>query len=956
MAWAAALLLSCAIFAGGTDRFLPRLSGSAAAASPEEPGLVIDPASFINEDFTGGSVSCRAEIVDGDLVVRAGRNGDDGKVQGTPYIELPVTDTGAVAIRYSFAAIRLRNTCRTYGGVVIGRAGPGRSDAAAELRYYSTGDWQTVVADLTDAVREIGSDTDRAGTWQGSVRFYPFGRSAGKVDAGETAVIDSVAFFKTASAAAAYQGNSEGDTDMESGKWLASGFRDPGPSYRMMKLLYNFDASYKQQADKLYDVFGYGGITTNVTFNRNYLKSDKEFSLLDDAFAYCLGKGMAQLWLYDEYQWPSGSAYGMVTDGHPEFEPYGLAMIEKKGSGSSVFTLPDGYGEIKYAVVSSSGAETPVKFTARTVDVSSGGIWTLRVFATYDAWVEKDSLSQWQKGRPYVNIMNRDAIARFISLTHEAYKEKLTSSFGSVEAFFTDEPSLWTSNMTNPIHTGGKLPVYLVPWDEALPAEFEKMHGYSIFDKAASLYRGDGDEDLTVRINYYQTVGKMISENYFGQIAEWCAANGTYGSGHLLLEEKLAYHVVLYGDFLRCMNRTGYAGCDLLQVSPQKLMDTNTYVGSFVAVKMASSSARNFSKPHVLVEYNPEAIYDDNFKKDPFGTSLAGAAITRFYGADKFVMLNPQESYNSVQSRRLNEAVGRMNVLLEGAEMNSGIGVYYPIATVQGLVKADSVYEGGLSDISERYNELCAGLLKAGYDYNYVDDEAIAGGKLADGKMICGDASYSVIIVALSRAMDPAVCAKLAEFERAGGMLIWVDEIPSISSVLGKTEELKAAVAPYAGKEIRVFSEGGSFDELKNVLDRAVVNNYALSFTDGVLVSPYKRDGKQLICAVNSTPTAKLVNISFGDGEKFDVYDICSGTITSCEGAQKIALNGYESVVIVYEKAVEPQINPAVTGEPSQISGGGFPVVPVAAGISTAAVAAGAVIAAVLIRKRRKRK
>jgi hypothetical protein len=36
-----------------------------------------------------------------------------------------------------------------------------------------------------------------------------------------------------------------------------------------------------------------------------------------------------QIWLYDEYNWPSGGAGGRVTDGHPEYYPRGLDYLTK---------------------------------------------------------------------------------------------------------------------------------------------------------------------------------------------------------------------------------------------------------------------------------------------------------------------------------------------------------------------------------------------------------------------------------------------------------------------------------------------------------------------------------------------------------------------------------------------------------------------------------------------------
>jgi hypothetical protein len=49
-----------------------------------------------------------------------------------------------------------------------------------------------------------------------------------------------------------------------------------------------------------------------------------------------------QIWLYDEYNWPSGGAGGRVTDGHPELYPRGLDYLTNivEGPQELVLTQP----------------------------------------------------------------------------------------------------------------------------------------------------------------------------------------------------------------------------------------------------------------------------------------------------------------------------------------------------------------------------------------------------------------------------------------------------------------------------------------------------------------------------------------------------------------------------------------------------------------------------------------
>lgn len=52
-------------------------------------------------------------------------------------------------------------------------------------------------------------------------------------------------------------------------------------------------------------------------------------------------------------------------------------------------------------------------------------------------------------------------------------------------------------------------------------------------------------------------------------------------------------------------------------------------------------------------------------------------------------MLNPFEIYISAEAAVLNTYIGRMNTVLAGSVMTSGVGLFYPIATMPDLFTAN---------------------------------------------------------------------------------------------------------------------------------------------------------------------------------------------------------------------------------------------------------------------------
>lgn len=943
-------LISLILFAVLLLCFVPANNIVRGEEQTVKPESWIDYTDYYAPDYK--AVYCSVSDSDGNLKITAGTAGKTGNTKSAPYVEIPLTDSGLKATKYEYIAIRVRCDTRSAGGAVTVRVGQGKSEVTETYTYADTDDWQTVVVNMSQALSALSS-SDKTGKWNWSVTLKPFGKKAAAN--GAIAEVNSIAFFEKEDKAKAFTGYSEDLSaayEAQKGQWLADEFVNPGSDYRMMKLLYSFQNNYKNLVESLKNDYGYGGITTNVTFNNKYLLEPREFQLLDNGFKYCLETGMSQLWIYDEYQWPSGTAYGYVTKDHPEYEPYGIGRIVIKGKDSSEYKLDNRYEYIKYAVVNVGGTDKaiPVNSDGKSVNVNESGSWTLKVYAVFNSWTgtKAENLSDWQKGKPYVNIMSEGAIQSFINYTHQSYKEQLTGSFSNVEAFFTDEPSLWCTDI---LHGGFfDSDIHTLPWEESLPEVFKEMHGYDLYDRIDALFSGDTDADKVVRVNYWQTVAKMVSENYFGQIEEWCKENGVASSGHPLIEEFLAHQVACYGDLMACLSKMGYPGCDVLRVGGDVVYSNTEYLGSFAAMKYASSAARNYSKEHVMVEYNPEAIVYDGFWSDYFGESLSGAALIRMYGADKFVMLNPAETYNTVQARKLNDYVGRMNVLLEGADMNSGIAVYYPISSAQALAKADVGFDGDIRQLSWDYNSLCISMLRGGYDFNFLDEAAIQSSQIRDGKMYCGTTSYSVIVLPYVESMSLDTVKKLGEFEKSGGTLIWVNSVPSFATKYSDTDALVSAVSKYKNSVVNFDGSEESSKAFLSVLDSTISYGFSISDAEsGITWSPYTRDGKQLIMINNMVRADQACTVSFGSDGGFRVYDLYTGVISEYTGKTRLTLDGFRAVIIVSDSVSEPDVN----GSQSSASGskGGFVLPAVIGGAAVLAAAA----AVVVIRLRKKK-
>ena len=228
--------------------------------------------------------------------------------------------------------------------------------------------------------------------------------------------------------------------------WLEENFKKPTLDKRILWVSYGFNGNTAPVDWFLSE--GYGGIVSNVNFNRNYLKDPHEFEILKKIYDYAADKGMV-LWIYDEYQWPSGRAFGLVLDEQParDWEGTGIKHITKTGNGGvASYTLGDEDGvdietAIKLAVLHDENGEHRLEVGENFVSAETMGDWTLDIYVLRYTFDKVEDRTNFDLLRT-VDLLNPDAVKKFIEVTHERYKHYLGDSFKNIKAFFTDEPNL----------------------------------------------------------------------------------------------------------------------------------------------------------------------------------------------------------------------------------------------------------------------------------------------------------------------------------------------------------------------------------------------------------------------------------------------------------------------------------------------------------------------------------
>jgi len=167
--------------------------------------------------------------------------------------------------------------------------------------------------------------------------------------------------------------------------------------------------------------------------------------------------------------------------------------------------------------------------------------------------------------KPCIDLLTPEPTARFLEVTHARYAEELGKDLGRYfVSTFTDEPSLQN-------HWFRPMLYRVLPWSLTIEREFKRRRGRELRPLLPALVAETGPAGARARYDFWNTVGELVSENYFGQIQTWCHKHNILSGGHLLMEEGLVGHVPMYGHFFRCARRLDAPSIDCLTSLPPQV-------------------------------------------------------------------------------------------------------------------------------------------------------------------------------------------------------------------------------------------------------------------------------------------------------------------------------------------------------------------------------------------------
>lgn len=588
-------------------------------------------------------------------------------------------------------------------------------------------------------------------------------------------------------------------------------FKNPPASFRIMPFWFWNGAmeeseivyQIREMADK-----GVGGffICARQGLEIAYL-SDLWFQRVEFAIETARDYGL-EVWLYDEYPYPSGMSGGEVILQHPDAKQYNLLhqSFEISGPQQIMRELPwarvlfakaiphdEQTGQLRWekalelqneignlqeqSVFQKTGltqynqkryfSYSPAK---RLVWQVPAGNWQIEIF------VEKE-LEDFKFFGTYFDPCHAEGVQTFLRTTHERYAKLLAKPFApTIKGIFSDEVGLYG----NP------------PWSPRLVRIFEQRNRYSLQENLPALQYSTGPDTAKVRYDYFQTLHLLLRSSYHQQVAEWCQEHG------------LKYVAEVPAMRMTTQLHSDIPGGDSAH---EKLGRSLEWIIDHYALnlrsnpKMVSSLARQLGRERALIECFHSVGWSMTLQDAKWMIDrLAALEIDFFNFHAFFYTVDGLRKHDAPPSqffqnpywphfRKLADYAARLSYIMSQGKSTTSIAVVDPTTSLWthlGNPFHEFQYFGSDPAEGQRLNQLkadwafiCKTLLLNQLDYDHLDPEMIAQSQVeATGQLQTGKATYSTLILPPLTNLEVAAWDKLKEFLAQGGTVISLGLLP----------------------------------------------------------------------------------------------------------------------------------------------------------------------------------
>jgi hypothetical protein len=493
-------------------------------------------------------------------------------------------------------------------------------------------------------------------------------------------------------------------------------------------------------------------------------------------------------WIYDEMNWPSGTADKRVLKARPDLAQRYLECVGFSIRGPWFMCLTG--EDSRYMDFERS---TPVAVFAVGEDGVIVDLTSNLSFEKVVPWEVPPG--QWslyyiveKRADYYIDALDPESTETFLRLGYDPYLKALgpngsgPNRSGSnrsgtngraLEGFYSDEPAMhyFLTAQDNAI----------IPWTKNMFRRFQERNGYNLRPRLLDLFFDFRPDAARTRYDFYNTTTAFYADAYYRQIHEWCQKNHLTFTAHLLFEEWLRQMVRVEGNAFRHYEQMDVVAVDHLY----PIIGTRENPAEHVAMKLGSSAAHHFGSERLICE--------------SFGGIFMDATMQRMkWIADwEYVLgvtvINPHGFHYTFEGARkrdwppsmfyqypwwryyggFSDYNSRVSEMLTGGVHVAKVAVLWPINSVFATYKPqqrtpeNTATEAGLNLLTDL-------LLRLHHDFDYIDEEVLAASTVQDGELKVADESYELVLVPPMDFLREPTIAKLEEFVANGGRALGV--------------------------------------------------------------------------------------------------------------------------------------------------------------------------------------
>lgn len=497
-----------------------------------------------------------------------------------------------------------------------------------------------------------------------------------------------------------------------------------------------------------------------------------------------------EVWLYDEFPYPSGVSGGKVTLDHPEYvckeltktcqvcrggeklrmyAPWGKVLmaraypvVEGQCRWDTYIDLKEYVGSgYKQDVFQMSGLTQYNKKRYFQGELSQylywkvpDGIWKVYLYTEV-------VMRHFKYFETFIDPLNPEAVRCFLQTTHEQYKKYVGDEFGkTIRGIFTDEITAFP-----PFH----------PWSSLLPGLVKEKFGLELTEFLPALSEDMGEITDRVRYAYWSTATERFIESWDKQVYEWCDKNQLMyiGEKPILRSGELKYTHVPGID-------AGHQKFGSKAVLAQSRYRSNG--------KIVSSAAHFYGKPAVLCEAFHSigwgmTLQDAKWIFDWLAVMGIDWFITHgaYYTTDGLKKHDAPPSFFYQMpwwkhTHILADYADRLQQFLINGKRNVSVLILDPITST--WTEIDQRLKMMNEDFAQFQNEL----LRKGIDYYVMDPQLFAEGQVSEkeGKTVYENQkdSYEIIVLPFMTNIEPEAVSILQDYVKQGGTVLAVGTLP----------------------------------------------------------------------------------------------------------------------------------------------------------------------------------